>query len=135
MSRAIVASKLCIDHKSYRKIYSSVDSLYAWLYNETKQKNCLFDEALCHIGYNKLNDEFWTGEGWEWFRWIYKYEGEDIVGSDISLFKVERRLVLKVGGHLQLSQNLHTAETDGGKSLQSGMIICTCQIQRFGKQG
>ena len=46
-----------------------------------------------------------TGEGREWFRWIYKYEGEDIAGSDISLFKVERRLVLKVGGHLQLSRN------------------------------
>ena len=58
MSREIVASKLCIDLKSYRKIYSSVDSLYAWLYNETKQKNCLFDEALCHIGYNKLMKNF-----------------------------------------------------------------------------
>ena len=105
MSREIVASKPCIDLQSYRKIYSSVDSLYAWLYNETKEKNCLFDEALSHIGYNKLNEEFWTGEGWEWFRWIYKYEGEDIAGSDISSFKVERRLVLKVRGHLQLSRN------------------------------
>ena len=105
MSREIVATKLCIDLKSYRKIYSSVDCLYAWLYNETKQKNCLFDEALCHIGYNKLNEEFWTSEGREWFRWIYKYEGEDIAGSDISLFKVERRPVLKVGGHLQLLRN------------------------------
>ena len=71
MSREIVASKPCIELKSYQKIYSSVDSLYAWLYHETKQKNCLFDEALCHIGYNKLNEEFWTGEGREWFRWIY----------------------------------------------------------------
>ena len=105
MSREIVASKPCMELKSYRKIYSSVDSLYVWLYHETKQKNCLFDEALCHIGYNKLNEEFWTGEGQEWFRWIYKYEGEDIAGSDISSFKVERRLVLKVGGHLQLSRN------------------------------
>ena len=69
MSREIVASKPCIDLKSYRKIYS---------YNETKEKNCLFDEALCHIGYNKLDEEFWCGEGCEWFRWIYKYEGEDI---------------------------------------------------------
>ena len=83
MSREIVASKPCIDLKSYRKIYSLVDCLYAWLYNETKQKNCLFDEALCYIGYNKLNEEFWTSEGREWFRWIYKYEGEDIAGSDI----------------------------------------------------
>ena len=107
MSREIVASKLCIDLKSYRKIYSSVDSLYTWLYNETKEKNCLFDEALCHIGYNKLNEAFWCGEGWEWFRWIYKYEGEDIAGSNISLFKVERRPVLKVRGHLELSQNWH----------------------------
>ena len=105
MSREIVASKPCIELKLYRKIYSSVDSLYAWLYNETKQKNCLFDEALCHIGYNKLNEEFWTGEGREWFRWIYKYEGEDIAGSDISSIKVERRPVLKVGGHLQISRN------------------------------
>ena len=105
MSREIVASKLCIDLKSYRKIYSSVDCLYAWLYNETKEKNCMFDEALCYIGYNKLNKEFWIGEGWEWFRWIYKYEGEDIAGSDISSFQVERRLVLKVGGHLQLLRN------------------------------
>ena len=105
MSREIVASKPCIDLKSYRKIYSSVDCLYAWLYNETKQKNCLFDEELCYIGYNKLNKEFWTGEGQEWFRWIYKYEGEDIAGSDISSFQVERRPVLKVGGHLQLSRN------------------------------
>ena len=105
MSREIVASKPCIELKSYWKIYSSVDSIYAWLYNETKQKNCLFDEALCHIGYSKLNEEFWTGEGREWFRWIYKYEGEDIAGSDISSFKVERRPVLKVGGHLQLSRN------------------------------
>ena len=105
MSREIVASKLCIDLKLYRKIYSSVDCLYVWLYNETMQKNCLFDETLCHIGYNKLNEEFWTGEGREWFRWIYKYEGEDIAASDISSFKVERRPVLKVRGHLQLSQN------------------------------
>ena len=107
MSREIVASKPCIDLKSYRKIYSSVDSLYAWLYNETKEKNCLFDEALCHIGYNKLNEEFWTGEGREWFRWIYKYEGEDMAGSDISSFKVGRRPVLKVRGHLQLLRNWH----------------------------
>ena len=105
MSREIVASKPCIDLKSYRKIYSSVDCLYAWLYNETKEKNCLFDEALCYIGFNKLNKDFWIGEGQEWFRWIYKYEGEDIAGSDISLFQVERRPVLKVGGHLQLLQN------------------------------
>ena len=105
MSREIVASKPCIDLQLYRKIYGSVDSLYAWLYNETKQKNCLFDDALCHIGYNKLNDTFWTGEGREWFQWIYKYEGEDIAGSDISSFKVERRPVLKVRGHLQLSWN------------------------------
>ena len=67
MSREIVASKMCMDLKSYRNIYSSVDSLYAWLYNETKEKNCLFGEALSHIGYNKLNEEFWTGDGWEWF--------------------------------------------------------------------
>ena len=107
MSREIVASKPCIDLKSYRKIYCSVDSLYVWLYNETKEKTCLFDEALCHIGYNKLNEEFWTGKGWEWFRWIYKYEGEDIAGCDISSFKMERRPVLKVGGHLQLSRNWH----------------------------
>ena len=107
MSREIVASKPCIDLKSYRKIYSSVDSLYAWLYNEKKEKNCLFDEALCHIGYNKLNEEFWCGEGCEWFRWIYIYEGEDITGSNISSFKVERRPVLKVGGHLELSWNWH----------------------------
>ena len=107
MSREIVASKLYIDLKSYRKIYSSVDNLYAWLYNETKEKNCLFDEAVCHIGYNKLNEGFWCGEGRKWFQWIYKYEGEDIAESDISSFKVERRLVLKVGGHLHLSQNWH----------------------------
>ena len=72
-----------------------------------KGKSCLFDEALCHIGYNKLNKELWCDEGREWFQWIYKYEGEDIAGSDISLFKVERRLVLKVGGHLHLSRNWH----------------------------
>ena len=118
MSRETAASKLCNDLKSYRKIYSSVDSLYAWLYNETKQKNCLFDEALCHIGYNKLNDAFWTGEGWEWFQWIYKYEGEDIAGSDISSFKVERRLVLKVGGHLQLSRNWHVCLQLKAKSVK-----------------
>ena len=70
MSREIVASKLCIDLKSYRKTYSSVDNLYAWLYNETKEKNCLFDEALCHIGYNKLNEGFWCGEGRQWFQCI-----------------------------------------------------------------
>ena len=60
MSREIVgvASKLCIDLKSYRKIYSSVGNLYAWVYNETKEKNCLFDGALCHIGYKKLNKGF-----------------------------------------------------------------------------
>ena len=62
MSREIVASKLCIDLKLYRKIYSSVDNLYAWLYNEMEEKNCLFDEALCHIAYNKLNEGFWCGE-------------------------------------------------------------------------
>ena len=107
MSREIVASKPCIDLKSYRKIDSSVDNLYAWLYNEMKEKNCLFDEALCHIGYNKLNERFWCGEGCEWFRWIYTYEGEDIAGSNISSFKVERRPVLKVGGHLHLLQNWH----------------------------
>ena len=118
MSREIVASKPCNDLKLYRKIYSSVDSLYVWLYNETKQKNCLFEEALCHIGYNKLNDAFWTGEGWEWFRWIYKYEGEDIAGSDISSFKVERRPVLKVKGHLQLSQNSHVCLQLKAKSVK-----------------
>ena len=47
-----VASKPCIDLKSYRKIYNSVDNLYAWVYNKMKEKNCLFDEALSHIGYN-----------------------------------------------------------------------------------
>ena len=103
MSREIVASKPCID--LYRKIYSSGFNLYAWLYNETKEKNCLFDEALCHIGYNKPNEEFWCGEGRKWFRWIYKYEGEDIAGSNISLLKVERRPLLKVGGHLHMSWN------------------------------
>ena len=118
MSREIVASKPCIDLKSYRKIYSSVDSLYAWLYNETKQKNCLFDEALCHIGYKKLNEEFWTGEGWEWFQWIYKYEGEDIAGSDISSLKVERRPVLKVRGHLQLLWNWHVCLQLKAKSVK-----------------
>ena len=56
MSREIVASKPCIDLNSYRKIYSSVDNLYVWLYNEMKEKNCLFDEALCHIGYNKMKN-------------------------------------------------------------------------------
>ena len=105
MSREIVASKPCIDLKLYWKIYSSVDSLYAWLYNETKEKNCLFDEALCHIGYNKFNEGFWCGEGCECFQWIYKYEGEDIAGSDISSFKVERKPVLKVAGCLHLSRN------------------------------
>ena len=118
MSREIVASKPCIDLKSYRKIYSSVDSLYAWLYNETKEKNCLFDEALCHIGYNKPNEEFWCGEGQEWFRLIYKYEGEDIAGSDISLFKVERRPVLKVRRHLQFSQNWHVCLQLKAKSVK-----------------
>ena len=44
-----------------------MESLYAWLYNETKEKNCLFDEALCHIGYHKPNEEFWCGEGKELF--------------------------------------------------------------------
>ena len=67
MSREIADSKLYIDLKSYRKIYSSSDNLYVWLYNETKEKNCLFDEALCHIGYNKLNEGFWCGEGHKWF--------------------------------------------------------------------
>ena len=32
MSREIVPSKPCIDLKSCRKIYSSVDNLYAWVY-------------------------------------------------------------------------------------------------------
>ena len=104
MSREIVASKLCIDLKSYRKIYSSVDNLYEWVYNEMKEKNCLFDEALCHIDYNKLNKGFWCDEGCEWFQWIYKYEGGDIAGSDISAFEV---VVLKVGGWLHLLWNWH----------------------------
>ena len=98
MSREIVATS-----KPGRFTVQSI--LYVWLYTEMKEKNCLFDEALCHIGYNKLNEEFWCGEGREWFRWIYKYEGKDIAGSDISLFKVERRPVLKVRGHLELLQN------------------------------
>ena len=89
-------------------------------YSETKQKNCFFDEALCHIGYNKLNEEFWTGEGWEWFRWINKYEGEDIAGSDTSSFKVERKPVLKVRGHLQLSQNWHVCLQLKVKSRKGG---------------
>ena len=49
-------------------------------------------------GYNKLYEGFWCDEGHEWFRWIYKYEGGDILGSDISSFQVDRKLVLKVGG-------------------------------------
>ena len=36
-----------------------------------------------------------------------KYEGEDIAGSNISLFKVERKPVLKVRGWLHLLQNWH----------------------------
>ena len=70
-----------------------------------KEKNCLFDEALCHIAYNKLNEGFWCGEGREWFQWIHKYEGGDIAGSDISSFPVDRKLVLKVGGWVHLSWN------------------------------
>ena len=105
MSGETVASKPCIDLKSYRKIYSSVDNLYAWVYSEMKEKNCLFDEALCHIGYNKLNEGFWCDEGPEWFQWIYKYEGGEIAGSDISAFEVDRKPVLKVGGWLHLSWN------------------------------
>ena len=105
MSREIVAIKPCIDLKSYRKIYSSVDNLYEWVYNEMKEKNCLFDEALCHIGFNKLNEGFWCDEGHEWFRWIYKYEDGDIAGSNISAIEVDRKLVLKVGGQLHLSWN------------------------------
>ena len=46
-------------------------------------------------------------EGHKWFQWIYKYEGGDIAGLDISSFQVDRKLVLKVGGRLHLSQNLH----------------------------
>ena len=65
----------------------------------------MFDETLCHIGYNKLNEGFWCDEGCEWFQWIYKYEGGDIAGSDISSFQVDRKLVLKVGGWLHLLQN------------------------------
>ena len=72
-----------------------------------KEKNCLSDEALCHIGYNKLNEGLWCDEGHEWFRWIYKYEGGDIAGSDISLFQVDRKPVLKVGRQLHLSWNWH----------------------------
>ena len=67
----------------------------------------MFDEALCHIDYNKLNEGFWCDEGHEWFQWIYKYEGEDIAGSDISSFQVDRKLVLKVGGWLHLLRNWH----------------------------
>ena len=93
--------------KSYRKIYSSVDNLYAWVYNEMKEKNCLLDEALCHIGYSKLNEGFWCDEGHKWFQWIYKYEAGDIAGSDISAFEVDRKLVLKVGGLLHLLRNWH----------------------------
>ena len=93
--------------KSYRKIYSSVDNLYAWVYNEMKEKNCLLDEALCHIGYSKLNEGFWCDEGHKWFQWIYKYEAGDIAGSDISAFEVDRKLELKVGGLLHLLQNWH----------------------------
>ena len=84
-----------------------MDNLYAWVYNEMKEKNCLFDEALCHIGYNKLNEGFWCDEGCEWFQWIYKYEGGDIAGLDISLFQVDRKPVLKVGGWLHLLWNWH----------------------------
>ena len=55
MLREIVASKLCIDQKSKRKIYSSVENLYAWVYNEMKEKNCLFDEAqMKHFGVMKV---------------------------------------------------------------------------------
>ena len=145
MSREIVASKLCIDLKSYRKIYSSVDNIiYAWVYNEMKEKNCLFDEALCHIGYNKLNEGFWCDEGCKWFQWIYKYEGGDIAGSSISVFEVDRKPVLKVGGWLHLLQNWHlylqlkaksvkvknVVEREGQKRQASGLTIYTCHIQQ-----
>ena len=46
-----------------------MDNLYAWVYNETKEKNCLFDEALCHIGYNKLNEGFWCHRLKELYLW------------------------------------------------------------------
>ena len=57
MLREFVACEPCIDLKSYRKIYSSVDYLYAWVYNEMKEKNCLFDE----------NEGFWCDDHHEWF--------------------------------------------------------------------
>ena len=61
----------------------------------------MFDESLYHIVYNKLNEGFWCDEGHEWFQWIYKYEGGDMAGLNISAFEVDRKLVLKVG----VSQN------------------------------
>ena len=58
--------------------------MHGYIMKQSKRTVCLMRH--CHIGYNKLNEEFWTGEGREWFRWIYKYEGEDIAASDISSF-------------------------------------------------
>ena len=121
-----------------------MDNLYAWVYNEMKEKNCLFDEALCHIGYNKLNEGFWCDEGCKWFQWIYKYEAGDIAGSDISSFQVDRKPVLKVGGQLHLSWNWHlylqlkaksvkvknTVEREGWKSQACGLTFYTCCIQQ-----
>ena len=143
MLREIVVSKLCIDLKSYRKIYSLVDTLYASAYKEMKEKSCLFEEPLCHIGYNKLNEGFWCDEDCKWFQWIYKYDGGDIAGSNISTFEVDRKPVLKAGGQLHLSQNWHLylqlkansvkvkymVEREGWKRQESALTIYTCHIQ------
>ena len=63
---------------------------------QRKRTVCLMRHNVILV-ITKLNEGFWCDEGCEWFQWIYKYEGGDIAGSDISLFKVERKLVLKVG--------------------------------------
>ena len=71
----------------------------------------MFDEALCHIGCNKLNEGFWCGEGREWFRWIYKFHN-----AGIELFAVCELLTRTLIGYyvliwhsgLMLSYDEHT---------------------------
>ena len=80
--------------------------MHGCIMKQRKRTVCLM-RALCHIGYNKLNEGFWCDEGCKWFQWIYKYDGGDMAGSNISAFEVDRKPVLKAGGQLHLSQNWH----------------------------
>ena len=110
MSREILASKPCIDLKSYRKIYSSVDNLYAWVYNEMKEKNCLFDE-MKDFGVMKVASHS-DGSRIRYFC-ISGGQETGVEGWRMAAFVVELAFIFAIEGQKCESEKTRWKEKDG----------------------